>query len=106
MNDTEDFGAIVKKLRLEQGLTQNEVAKDLGVTPGYICNVENGRTAMSMRLLVYYAQLTNQSLDSLVGIQNEEYAPSALDQDIKKEVSKLDRAEKEKLLKILQIWNS
>lgn len=105
MKDTEDFGSLVKRLRLEQGLTQHDVAKDLGVTPGYICNVENGRTAMSIRLLVYYAKITHQSLDSLVGMQYKEYAPTAIDMEIKKEVSKLNDNEKEKLLKILKILN-
>ena len=38
-----DLGAKVKKLRISQGLTQEDVAKALDVTPGYISNVENGR---------------------------------------------------------------
>ena len=48
------------------GLTQNQVAEALGVTPGYISNVENNRTAMSLRILTYYAKLCGCSLDSLV----------------------------------------
>ena len=48
--EVENYGAKVKKLRLEMGLTQNEVATALSVTPGYISNVENGRTAMSLRV--------------------------------------------------------
>ena len=36
-----DLGAKVKKLRISQGLTQEDVAKALDVTPGYISNVEN-----------------------------------------------------------------
>ena len=42
----ESYGALVKKLRIDNNLTQNQVAESLGVTPGYISNVENGRTAM------------------------------------------------------------
>lgn len=105
MNDAENFGSVIKKIRLEHGLTQNDVAMDLGVTPGYICNVENGRTAMSTRLLVYYAKLTNQSLDSLVGLRDENYTLTALDLEIEKEIAKLEKKEKEKLLKMLKIWN-
>lgn len=37
-----DLGAKVKKLRIAHGLTQEDVAKALEVTPGYISNVENG----------------------------------------------------------------
>ena len=52
----------VKELRIANGLTQAEVAEKLNVTPGFISNVENGRTAMSLRLLVYYAELTGCTL--------------------------------------------
>ena len=54
-------------------LTQAEVAKALNVTPGYISNVENNRTAMSLRILIYYARLLNISLDSLIGRIDSEY---------------------------------
>ena len=45
----ENYGQQIKKLRIDLGMTQNQVAEALNVTPGYICNVENGRTAMSLR---------------------------------------------------------
>ena len=50
---SENYGALVKSLRQKMGLTQNQVAESLGVTPGYISNVENNRTAMSLRILTY-----------------------------------------------------
>ena len=53
-----DLGAKVKKLRIAHGLTQEDVAKALEVTPGYISNVENGRNLMTLRMLSYYAELT------------------------------------------------
>ena len=52
-----DLGAKVKKLRIAHGLTQEDVAKALEVTPGYISNVENGRNLMTLRMLSYYAEL-------------------------------------------------
>jgi len=45
-----DLGAKVKKLRISQGLTQEDVAKALDVTPGYISNVENGRNLMTLTM--------------------------------------------------------
>ena len=60
------YGEQIKELRLKMGMTQNDVAQALDVTPGYICNVENGRTAMSLRILIYYAKPMNISLDPLV----------------------------------------
>ena len=103
-NDNYRYGEKIKELRLKMGLTQNEVAADLEVTPGYISNVENGRTAMSLRLLIYYARLTNLSLDSLIGNIEPEYKETALDREIMKELSEMSVEEKQKLLKTIQIW--
>ena len=63
----ENLGPQVKELRIQMKLTQAEVASALNVTPGYISNVENNRTAMSLRVLIYYARLMNITLDSLIG---------------------------------------
>ena len=101
----DNYGAIIKDLRIQMGLTQNEVAQELDVTPGYISNVENGRTAMSLRILIYYSKLMNISLDSLVGRLEPEYEATALDKDLMREISKMNSEQKIKLLKTIQIWN-
>ena len=82
------------------------MAESLGVTPGYISNVENNRTAMSLRMLTYYARLVGCSLDSLVGELEPEYAETALDRSLYEAILKLDTNQKEKLLKTIEIWNS
>ena len=53
MNEKEDYGSCIKELRIKMNLTQADVAKALNVTPGYISNVENNRTAMSLRILIF-----------------------------------------------------
>ena len=103
--EPENYGALVKELRLQNGLTQNQVAESLGVTPGYISNVENNRTAMSLRILTYYARLVGRSLDSLVGDLEPEYTETALDRELYNAIIKLDIKTKEKLLKTLEIWS-
>lgn len=99
------YGEQIKELRTKMGMTQSEVAQALDVTPGYISNVENGRTAMSLRILMYYAKLMDVSLDSLVGQLEPEYQTTSIDHDILKEISKMDLHTKKKLLKTLKIWN-
>lgn len=42
--EIDNYGSMIKDLRIQNGLTQNQVAESLGVTPGYISNVENNRT--------------------------------------------------------------
>ena len=102
--EKENYGSMIKNLRIQNGLTQNQVAESLGVTPGYICNVENNRTAMSLRVLTYYARLVGCSLDSLVGELEPEYAETALDRKLYQMMIKLDAESKEKLLKTIEIW--
>lgn len=102
--NSEEYGTLIKELRIKNGLTQNQVAEALGVTPGYISNVENNRTAMSLRILTYYARLVGRSLDSLVGELEPEYAETALDRELHGAMMQLDHEEKEKLLKTIEIW--
>ena len=102
--ETENYGTLVKNLRIKNGLTQNQVADSLGVTPGYISNVENNRTAMSLRILTYYARLVGCSLDSLVGELEPEYAETALDRKLSQAILSLDMETKEKLLKTIELW--
>lgn len=100
----ENYGEQIKSYRLKLGLTQSQVAEEMEVTPGYISNVENGRTAMSLRLLIYYAKITGISLDELVGNLEPEYKTNSLDNALIAEIHKLNNSEKEKLLKTIKIW--
>ena len=93
--ESENYGSLIKNLRQQMGLTQNQVADSLGVTPGYISNVENNRTAMSLRILTYYARLAGCSLDSLVGELDPEYSETALDRKLYQRIIKLDIDTKE-----------
>ena len=100
----ETYGSHIKDLRIQMGLTQNQVAEALNVTPGYISNVENNRTAMSLRVLIYYAKLTGKSLDSLVGQLEPDYKTSSLDNALLDRITQLDDDTKQKLLKTLDVW--
>ena len=102
MND--NYGNQIKEYRLKLGMTQNEVASELEVTPGYISNVENGRTAMSLRLLMYYSKLMGITLDELVGNLEPTYRASATDNALFSIIKELDDEKKEKLLETLKIW--
>lgn len=100
----ETYGQQIKNLRVSLGMTQNQVATALNVTPGYICNVENGRTAMSLKILIYYAKLTGVSLDSLVGRIDADYKSTALDNELLAKLSKLSDDQKLKAIKTMDIW--
>ena len=85
-------------------MTQNQIASELDVTPGYISNVENGRTAMSLRLLIYYSKLMGITLDELVGNIEPDYKKSATDNALWAIIQTLDETQKEKLLETIKIW--
>ncbi|SHJ52388.1 helix-turn-helix domain-containing protein [Pseudobutyrivibrio xylanivorans] len=102
----ENYGDKIKAYRLNMGLTQNQVASELKVTPGYISNVENGRTAMSLRLLIYYAKLMGISLDALVGKLEPDYKQNAINRELLEEISKMPLDAQDKLLKTLKLWNN
>ncbi len=104
--DYDNLGGKIKDLRIKKKLTQAEVAAALNVTPGYISNVENNRTAMSLRILVYYAKLMNISLDSLIGEIDSEYQETALDREILDELAEMSVDDKSRLLQTIQIWKN
>ena len=104
--DYEKLGSRVRELRIQMGLTQAQVAHALNVTPGYISNVENNRTAMSLRVLIYYARLMDISLDSLIGRIDSDYRGTALDREILEVLSTMDNDKKLKLMRTLKIWNA
>ena len=102
----ESYGDIIKNLRIEMGMTQNEVATAMNVTPGYISNVENNRTAMSLRMLTYFAKLSGRTVDEIVGQIEPEYRDNALDNALINQIRQMDDLTKQKLLKTIEIWGS
>ncbi|MBE5922148.1 MAG: helix-turn-helix transcriptional regulator [Lachnospiraceae bacterium] len=100
----DNLGKRVRELRISKGLTQDQVAKELNVTPGYISNVENNRTAMTLRMLIFYARLTGVSLDSFIGSIDSSYKETSLDNELLSLTKELTAAEKEKLIKTLKLW--
>lgn len=100
----ESLGGKIKELRVSMDLTQAQVAEALNVTPGYISNVENNRTAMSLRILIYYAKLMNITLDSLVGRVEPEYENTALDNELIGLIKHMSDENKLKLINTIKIW--
>lgn len=103
-NTDMDLAKRIRQIRIDNQLTQEQVARALDATPGYICNVENGRTAMSLRMLVYFAKLTNTTLDSLVGSMDSSYTATAIDNEIMSLLADFTDKEKLNLINTIKIW--
>lgn len=68
MNYDNKFKDNLKELRLEKGLGQVELAKEIGVSKGVISLWENGLREPNMYSLILLAKFFKITIDELVGI--------------------------------------
>ena len=47
------FGEMIKAIREDKGISATEIAKKIGKTSGFICNLENGRDKAPIKKTVY-----------------------------------------------------
>ena len=64
------FGERLKELRLEQGKTQDQVAKDLGIFSISYLHYEKNQREPSFEILVAIAKYFKISLDYLFGLSD------------------------------------
>ena len=63
----EMFPSKLKKARINTGLTQREVSKEIGIPYSTIANYETGRTQPDIETLGILADFYNVSVDWLLG---------------------------------------
>lgn len=63
-----NFGSKVKELRLEKGLTQQQLANLLGVAVSAISSYESGSRYPSYEVLISIARIFHVSTDYLLGL--------------------------------------
>ena len=77
-----DFGNVLKKLRQQEGLTQQQLANKLGVTKSVISYYELQERYPSPDILTKLAQIFHVSTDYLLGIEKGEVIDlSGLDEE-------------------------
>lgn len=64
--ELEKLGGNIKRIRLEQGLSQTDVADKLSVDKSYISNIEAGRQNLTVATLTRLAKALNVSSDELL----------------------------------------
>ena len=110
MNEVElsKVGLKMKQLRSERGITQEQVAKDLNCTVPFVSNVENNRAKLNLRVLLYYSKLCNVSVDTILDAGRDLPPLDEKERQLNDEVLNVFRgfsvAEKEKIIKMLRIW--
>ncbi len=63
-----EFGKRFKKYRLENNMTQVEVAKLIGIDQTNISNWENDKTRPEYENLIKLSQIYDVSIDELLGV--------------------------------------
>lgn len=57
----------LKRIREKHKISQNSLAKQLGVSVPYLCRVENGIQSISLAMAISIADFFKVSLDELLG---------------------------------------
>jgi len=66
-----DFGNRLKTLRMKENMTQQQLARKLGLTKSVISAYETGLRQPSYDVLIHIAKIYNVSTDYLLGIENK-----------------------------------
>ena len=69
---SKEFGALIKKVRKEQGLTQSDLANACRVSTGFISDLENGKPSSELDKSLNVA--------AMLGIRFEAYEPPKLNE--------------------------
>lgn len=73
--DHRSIGLRIKTLRLQQGVYQTELAKQIGVSQTHMSNIESGRAGLTLENLVKMSEIFDCSLDEIVfGVKQQEDA--------------------------------
>lgn len=93
------IGEVIRKYRKEQGMTQEEMAKRLGVTTPAVNKWENGNSMPDISLLAPIARLLGVSLDELLG-----YREALTKEEIADYVQELDQRLKAETYQEAFVW--
>lgn len=64
--DRREIGQRIRKIRLQQGLSQDKFAESINISPNFLCELENGRKGMSFDTLCRIARIWNTTTDYLL----------------------------------------
>ena len=70
-------GEIIKVKREEKNISLVGFAREVGISPGYLSQLENGRKANpNLGVMLKIAQALDMEIDTLLGLEQEQEAPS------------------------------
>ena len=69
-DETYDIGALLKELREKKGMTQEQLAKKLGVSKGSVSGYEHNISMPPTQIVKRIALIFNVTVDFLLGMEN------------------------------------
>lgn len=73
------LGAKIRRLRNDLGLSQETLAERVGVSPVYICMIENGKRTMSLALLDRIANELETTISEIANDRESTDASNSVD---------------------------
>jgi transcriptional regulator with XRE-family HTH domain len=70
---SEKVGERIRRLRKERGLTQAELADEIGISRQLVTNYEIGRLKLNEEMLIRFAVVLKVSSDEILGLKTSEY---------------------------------
>lgn len=64
-NEAKKLGNNLKRIRTEKGVSQADIAKSLGVSRGFVSNIENGKRNPTLSTISRLAEALNVSTEEL-----------------------------------------
>lgn len=96
MIDTVSIGKIIKKLRVDKKMTQEELSEAVDISKNYLSKVERGLSRLNAETFLKMAEVLRFSLDDFGIKENYQYDP------IKEKLVKLMLSSSQKEIKIYE----
>jgi transcriptional regulator with XRE-family HTH domain len=65
-DESTKLGLNLKKIRTKKGISQGDIAKELGVSRGFISTIENGKTNPTLATISKLAKAVGTSVNDLL----------------------------------------
>ena len=65
-NESTKLGLNLKRIRTKKNISQGDIAKELGVSRGFISTIENGKSNPTLATIAKLAKAVKVSIDELV----------------------------------------
>ena len=65
-SESEKLGNNLKRLRTKKGISQGDIARSLGVSRGFVSNIENGKTNPTLATIARLANAIGVSTNELL----------------------------------------